>query len=854
MKAQKKLESILLVCVLIAGSIVIILPMSAPKAKAQPIVHRPNTMQEDGQWPWDVDGNPNPDGIVVWDPNEDHHIVEDYTVSGGTTLVIPALNSNLFDPDSGNEITFKTDNTMIEVFGTLVTNTHTDEFIRTLFWGEGSVNWKGIYFRPGSTGNITECMFMGADNALVFLWMAPGSYPYLIAPGITKSNFIDMGIWGARLNGVKGYTNMEYCYFTDTLNSANSLRVEDMGLNMYGCTFNYHGNNKPNLFIKNANVHCTQSTFDGNNTPGNEVHIEGNSHGTVLERCTFKNGAPDEYFVNIDGSSPFLDNCTFETTHGELSVIANEKDAVPACPTIRNPSERTPGFWDDSFDNSTLNATGNSNITLQWYMNVNVRDPDGNSIDNAPVWVVDRDENPAEPPSKYTGTDGWANWTTLTELILYNDSVDNFNSFNVSALNNTIKGYLDPEIMMNMSKEVTVVVPFNPVKNTLTNVTSLSTPSGPQTGPITIEYMLIDPDIGDNGNLSIMVEFWDGTSPGQWKLATAHATCPPTDYLDNGTLYYFVWESNNSKDFGNKQRMDVKIRIRAQDKSKQWGPWNETGIFEVDNKPPGMSKPTVTPSNTSAVIVWMTDELANATVWYGPYVSGTEFDLVMEETVAVFDMTQMVTLTDLTPGRNYSFVMNSTDQLGNKVSSFPFTYSFETEIHIELIAGWNMISLPPILDYFLVADVLSPVDGNYDKVQAYIAFDTDDPWKHYLVGKPFGNDLIYIEFVMGLWIHMTSPDIFILDHKDPTPTLMWPGYSTIPLEVGWNFVGYPSVKTMAIGDALSGVPCDWVQTYDAASGQWLTWDGTDGDLTHMEMGRGYWIHCQNTHDWNVYYV
>ena len=45
------------------------------------------------------------------------------------------------------------------------------------------------------------------------------------------------------------------------------------------------------------------------------------------------------------------------------------------------------------FDNSTLNVTGGSSITLQWYMNVYVEDPDGNFIPNAPVWVEDRNDD-----------------------------------------------------------------------------------------------------------------------------------------------------------------------------------------------------------------------------------------------------------------------------------------------------------------------------------------------------------------------------------------------------------------------------------------------------------------------------
>ncbi len=208
-------------------------------------------------------------------------------------------------------------------------------------------------------------------------------------------------------------------------------------------------------------------------------------------------------------------------------------------------------------------------------------------------------------------------------------------------------------------------------------------------------------------------------------------------------------------------------------------------------------------------------------------------------------------LTGLQPGRNYVYVVESTDALGNKFSSS--TFSFETEIHIQLYEGWNMISIPPYLSVMNTEDVFASIDGDYDIVQTYIAFDPDDPWKHYKVGKPYGNDLPYITDLMGLWIHIKNATTFIPDHKDPT-TDPWFTHTPIELDVGWNFISYPSVKPRLIDNALSGVPYDMVQTYDAATGQWLSYNGTSGTLTQMEMGRGYWIHCTSSYIWNVYYA
>jgi hypothetical protein len=236
----------------------------------------------------------------------------------------------------------------------------------------------------------------------------------------------------------------------------------------------------------------------------------------------------------------------------------------------------------------------------------------------------------------------------------------------------------------------------------------------------------------------------------------------------------------------------------------------------------------VTPTNTTALIEWTVDESANASVRYGFYVDGTSSDLTDEAWGSTGSTLQSVQLTDLQPGRNYTFAITSTDIYGNQASSLPDTlYTFETEIHIQLYKGWNMISIPPITPSSVlptVENVLAPIAGLYDAVQAYdLLSDPNDPWKHNRTGKLYGNDLDMIGPPMGLWIHMKQD-------------------------------GYPSVENRAIDTALAGVPYDMVQTYDAITGQWLGYDGSSGSLTQMEMGRGYWIHCTASSIWQVDYV
>jgi hypothetical protein len=468
---------------------------------------------------------------------------------------------------------------------------------------------------------------------------------------------------------------------------------------------------------------------------------------------------------------------------------------------------------------------------------VYVKDPDNNPISNSPVTV----SAPSTPSSKLSDGTGWANWFRLTEFVLYDGSIVHYNPFNISAVNFTETGYLDPELDITMSMEVTITVPFSATPNIPPSVSWLPDPIGIQSGDILIEYMLSDPNPQDNGNLSIEVFYsLDGD---KWWAATQGAGGDPLVSLLNNTLYYYSWDSR--ADIGDILNTTVYIQIVPSDKGGQ-GTADNNGPFTVDNKPPVLlSLPSVSTTDTMATIDWLVDEDAYAGAWYG--LDG----VLTDETTNVSSSTaQSVTLTGLMPGRNYTFAINSTDLYGNEVSSYPVTYYFHTKVYIQLYEGWNMISIPPEIQNVDLTTVLSSISGEYDSVQWYFANDPGDYWKHYKVGKPFGNDLSEILSQKGIWIHMLNDAVLMPDLNMPTP-----GYSTMtPLIPGWNFVGYPSATNTPIDTALFGVPYDMVQTYDANTGQWLSYDGGSGTITEMEMGRGYWIHCTGVHLWSVDYI
>jgi hypothetical protein len=626
-------------------------------------------------------------------------------------------------------------------------------------------------------------------------------------------------------------------------NMGTGLYVGDGNVNITGATFMAHGNGLSSLHVKNATVNVDQGWFSDLSNPGNSIFVEDNPapNSTTIDTCSFQDAVAGNWYLRADGAEISVDNCTFDQAGGELTAVAND-NATGVAGNIYLINPNPSGV----FNNDTLNATGSSSVSLLWYLDVYVNDPDGNPIVGAPVWVVDRFDTPATPPTKQTDGTGWATWFRIRELVQYDVTRVFFNPFNVSAENNSILGYTDPEPSISISMNVPVTVPFSTVPNTLPTVTFISTPVGIQSGAISIDYIVTDPNPGDDGNLSVDVYFnYTGMPPGVWIPATMHGTSDPITGLSNNTLYTFIWDSSNAKDMFNMYDTQVHIRIVPRDKSGGEGTENITFNFTVDNVPPIlMGGPTTTPDDTTCLIEWTMNEPSYATVNYGLTVNEDVGDITDSATDPTFSTSQAVTLTGLAPGRKYTFALESTDGGGNTYTS-PGVFFFDTEVHIQLHTGWNFISLPPELGSNDIATVFAPISGDFNIIRFFDALDPDDPWKNYIPAKPFGNDLEFVYPEMGLMIHMTTDANFILSTHSvpwgPNPGDKNPTTSP-PLAEGWNMVGYGSVANRPVASVMGGITYDLIQTYNATSGQWESWDGSSGNLVNVEMGRGYWIH------------
>jgi hypothetical protein len=145
--------------------------------------------------------------------------------------------------------------------------------------------------------------------------------------------------------------------------------------------------------------------------------------------------------------------------------------------------------------------------------------------------------------------------------------------------------------------------------------------------------------------------------------------------------------------------------------------------------------------------------------------------------------------------------------------------------------GTQLVSIPIITSNETLGSVLKALQ--YDIVWVYNNTDIFDPWKSHNPSKTL-NDLTSdskINSTRGFWVHVTAESSITVAGRIPIST-------SILLKEGWNLVGYPSFTERTVSDALSGIPYERVEGYEATSPQRLRLM-TDTDL--MKPTFGYWI-------------
>ena len=169
----------------------------------------------------------------------------------------------------------------------------------------------------------------------------------------------------------------------------------------------------------------------------------------------------------------------------------------------------------------------------------------------------------------------------------------------------------------------------------------------------------------------------------------------------------------------------------------------------------------------------------------------------------------------------------------------PFNY---TEYDIPLQQGWNLISLPARQLNESVDSVLESIDGKWDCIQTYDS--TTSTWKtHNSHRPPSLNDYTEMNHLKAYWINITESGVTLTIKGDRFDSAL-----TIPLYAGWNLVGYPSLNTETVANALWGTGADQVMVCDTSEPYNIK---EVGPTYLMKPGEGYWVHVPADSVWIV---
>ncbi len=179
---------------------------------------------------------------------------------------------------------------------------------------------------------------------------------------------------------------------------------------------------------------------------------------------------------------------------------------------------------------------------------------------------------------------------------------------------------------------------------------------------------------------------------------------------------------------------------------------------------------------------------------------------------------------------------------GDTLDQYPYMNPIVIVEHKQdLLLGWNLISVPMRQFNNSLEEVLTSIDGKWDKMFIY---DTvgPEPWLSTSIHKPDSlNEVSDLDRTLGIWVHTTQACEYTSYGMEVPST-------SIPLYTGWNLIGYPSYLAMDVNTALAGTGWDRVEAFDPVA-PYLLKELVGADM--MEPGNGYWVHVPADTVWTV---
>jgi len=204
---------------------------------------------------------------------------------------------------------------------------------------------------------------------------------------------------------------------------------------------------------------------------------------------------------------------------------------------------------------------------------------------------------------------------------------------------------------------------------------------------------------------------------------------------------------------------------------------------------------------------------------------------------------------DLSSGENLT-LLNFRGLLGNSIVTHlvPEDQSL-SEVKppdFGLKAGVNFVSFQLEPGDNETTTILDPIINKVSAIWAYDAI--NEQWVFYdKYGPSFLNRLFDLHSFTGYWLIMEDDASWLINGTFST--------NPIPLRAGSNLVGYRSIQTVELTDALGAIydELESIWTYDTDEGRWIFYDKYGpaflNRLKLIEPGKAYWVYVSDDCEW-----
>ncbi len=302
-----------------------------------------------------------------------------------------------------------------------------------------------------------------------------------------------------------------------------------------------YGESGRGIHIDNGTGHYIHSnnitTYNWSNSNGDGIRLIYYSQDNIIANNTI-NTHTDA--IELDGTTGIVNNNTFAN-----NTITNQSvDHIQSDNSAYNNY-----FLNNSFNKSKIIFSGSNadrNLTVQWFVRVNVTNSSGYPIANVTINLSD--VNGLTKLFENTTNEGLTNWTVVTDAHFFPSSMTSFNNHTVNATKSPFKSVVVSE-NITYSKEIHIIF----AENSLPTVVLVSPANNETTTNRTPQFVWDGNDAeGDSMIFDLNITCIVCSADNRYVTGLAAENYTPPNYLkylyDNG--FYYNWSVRVSDDNG----------------------------------------------------------------------------------------------------------------------------------------------------------------------------------------------------------------------------------------------------------------------------------------------------------------